>query len=80
MPFRPPPELLHTTLASLSHRTPPRSPKFIYLINADEMDPKSIPQDAFVVYQGHHGDVGAQLPEVNHPGFDFGSHQGTGAT
>ncbi|KAI0312436.1 NADH-ubiquinone oxidoreductase [Amylostereum chailletii] len=39
-------------------------PKFIYLLNADEVDPKSIPKDAFVVYQGHHGDLGAQLADV----------------
>lgn len=39
-------------------------PKFIYLLNADEVDPKSIPEDAFVVYQGHHGDLGAQLADV----------------
>ncbi|KII91867.1 hypothetical protein PLICRDRAFT_157289 [Plicaturopsis crispa FD-325 SS-3] len=39
-------------------------PKFIYLLNADEVDPKSIPKDAFVVYQGHHGDIGAQLADV----------------
>jgi NADH dehydrogenase (ubiquinone) Fe-S protein 1 len=38
--------------------------KFVYLLNADEVDPKSIPQDAFVVYQGHHGDVGASLADV----------------
>lgn len=33
-------------------------------MNADELDPKSIPKDAFVVYQGHHGDLGAQLADV----------------
>lgn len=43
-------------------------PKFVYLLNADEVDPKSIPQDAFVVYQGHHGDLGAQLADVVLPG------------
>jgi NADH dehydrogenase (ubiquinone) Fe-S protein 1 len=43
-------------------------PKFIYLLNADEIDPKSIPQDAFVVYQGHHGDIGASLADVVLPG------------
>ncbi|TFK22427.1 NADH-ubiquinone oxidoreductase [Coprinopsis marcescibilis] len=42
--------------------------KFIYLLNADDIDPKSIPQDAFVVYQGHHGDLGAQLADVCLPG------------
>lgn len=44
------------------------TPKFIYLLNADEVDPKSIPAHAFVVYQGHHGDVGAQLADVVLPG------------
>lgn len=44
------------------------APKFVYLLNADEIDPKSIPQDAFVVYQGHHGDLGAQLADVCLPG------------
>ncbi|THH19552.1 hypothetical protein EW146_g1634 [Bondarzewia mesenterica] len=39
-------------------------PKFVYLLNADEIDPKTIPKDAFVVYQGHHGDLGAQLADV----------------
>ncbi|KAF5372588.1 hypothetical protein D9758_005166 [Tetrapyrgos nigripes] len=43
-------------------------PKFIYLLNADEIDPKSIPENAFVVYQGHHGDLGAQLADVCLPG------------
>ncbi|OCF35366.1 NADH dehydrogenase (quinone), G subunit [Kwoniella heveanensis BCC8398] len=39
-------------------------PKFVYLLNADDVDPSSIPEDAFVVYQGHHGDVGAQYADV----------------
>ncbi|KAG2088947.1 Ndufs1, NADH-ubiquinone oxidoreductase 75kD subunit (775) [Suillus discolor] len=39
-------------------------PKFVYLLNADEVDPKSIPANAFVVYQGHHGDLGASLADV----------------
>jgi NADH dehydrogenase (ubiquinone) Fe-S protein 1 len=43
-------------------------PKFIYLLNADDIDPASIPRDAFVVYQGHHGDLGAQLADVCLPG------------
>jgi len=33
-------------------------------LNADEVDPKTIPPDAFVVYQGHHGDLGAPLADV----------------
>jgi len=40
------------------------TPKFVYLLNADDIDPSSIPEDAFVVYQGHHGDLGAQFADV----------------
>lgn len=43
-------------------------PKFIYLLNADDITPETIPRDAFVVYQGHHGDVGAQFADVCLPG------------
>ncbi|WWC69611.1 NADH dehydrogenase (quinone), G subunit [Kwoniella pini CBS 10737] len=39
-------------------------PKFVYLLNADDVDPSTIPEDAFVVYQGHHGDLGAQFADV----------------
>lgn len=46
-------------------------PKFIYLLNADDVNPASIPQDAFVVYQGHHGDLGAQLADVCLPGVAY---------
>ncbi|GAA99357.1 hypothetical protein E5Q_06052 [Mixia osmundae IAM 14324] len=44
------------------------TPKFIYLLNADDFDPSSIPKNAFVVYQGHHGDLGAQYADVCLPG------------
>lgn len=43
-------------------------PKFVYLLNADELDPTTIPESAFVVYQGHHGDLGAQFADVCLPG------------
>ena len=42
--------------------------KFVYLLNADDFNPEAIPTDAFVVYQGHHGDVGAQYADVCLPG------------
>ncbi|GJN93399.1 hypothetical protein Rhopal_006454-T1 [Rhodotorula paludigena] len=44
------------------------TPKFVYLLNADDFQPSAIPRDAFVVYQGHHGDVGAQYADVVLPG------------
>ena len=62
----------HTAAYDINFVPTPRTasvkPKFIYLLNADEIDPKSIPQNAFVVYQGHHGDTGAQLADVCLPG------------
>lgn len=42
--------------------------KFVYLLNSDDFSPAQIPRDAFVVYQGHHGDVGAQYADVCLPG------------
>ncbi|KAF2836961.1 NADH-quinone oxidoreductase [Patellaria atrata CBS 101060] len=39
-------------------------PKFVWLLGADEIDESEIPKDAFVVYQGHHGDRGAQIADV----------------
>lgn len=44
------------------------TPKVIVLFGSDEIDPKSIPHDAFVVYVGHHGDLGASLADVVLPG------------
>lgn len=42
--------------------------KFVYLLGADEVKGADIPKDAFVVYQGHHGDVGASFADVILPG------------
>lgn len=44
------------------------TPKIVYLLGADEVNPADIPKDAFVIYQGHHGDVGATLADVILPG------------
>jgi NADH dehydrogenase (ubiquinone) Fe-S protein 1 len=40
-------------------------------LNADEIKPESIPSNAFVVYQGHHGDAGAALADVILPGVAY---------
>ena len=42
--------------------------KFVYLLGADDISTKSIPSDAFVVYQGHHGDHGASIADLILPG------------
>jgi NADH dehydrogenase (ubiquinone) Fe-S protein 1 len=44
------------------------TPKFIYMLNADDFDPATLPKDAFIVYQGHHGDLGAQYADICLPG------------
>ena len=43
-------------------------PKFVWLLGADEINEAELPKDAFVVYQGHHGDRGAQLADIVLPG------------
>lgn len=43
--------------------------KMVYLLGADEMDTAALKDsDAFVVYQGHHGDAGAHAADVILPG------------
>lgn len=46
--------------------------KVVYLLNADNPDLiEKIPEDAFVIYQGHHGDAGASRADVILPGSAF---------
>jgi NADH-quinone oxidoreductase subunit G len=45
----------------LSAKEMAKKSKFIYLLGADEL---AIPEGAFVVYQGHHGDRGAHRADV----------------
>ena len=52
-------------------------PKFIWLLGADEISESDIPKDAFVVYQGHHGDRGAQIADVILPGAAYTEKHGT---
>ena len=44
------------------------TPKITWLLGADEISESDIPAGAFVIYQGHHGDRGAQLADVILPG------------
>ncbi|KAF4984677.1 hypothetical protein FZEAL_193 [Fusarium zealandicum] len=52
-------------------------PKFVWLLGADEVNEADIPKDAFVVYQGHHGDKGAQIADVVLPGAAYTEKAGT---
>lgn len=51
-----------------SPETAKTTPKIVWLLGADEITAADIPKDAFVIYQGHHGDAGAQLADVVLPG------------
>ncbi|CAF9935194.1 MAG: NADH dehydrogenase (ubiquinone) 78K chain precursor, 5-prime end [Heterodermia speciosa] len=53
------------------------SPKIIWLLGADEISASDLPKDAFVIYQGHHGDRGAQLADVVLPGAAYTEKHGT---
>ncbi|MCJ1482651.1 NADH dehydrogenase (ubiquinone) 78K chain precursor, 5-prime end [Schaereria dolodes] len=46
-------------------------PKIIWLLGADEISETDVPKGAFVIYQGHHGDRGAQIADVILPGVAF---------
>ncbi|MCB9991399.1 MAG: NADH-quinone oxidoreductase subunit G [Rhodospirillales bacterium] len=41
---------------------------FVYLLGADDLNMDQIGKKAFVVYQGHHGDIGAHRADVILPG------------
>ncbi len=48
----------------------------VYLLGADEIDMSRL-GDAFVIYQGHHGDAGANRADVILPGAAFTEKNGT---
>ncbi|EOO04318.1 putative nadh-ubiquinone oxidoreductase 78 kda subunit protein [Phaeoacremonium minimum UCRPA7] len=51
--------------------------KFVWLLGADEINEADIPKDAFIVYQGHHGDKGAQIADIILPGAAYTEKAGT---
>jgi NADH-quinone oxidoreductase subunit G len=48
----------------------------LYLLGADEIDTKGL-EKPFVVYQGHHGDKGAEVADVILPGAAYTEKEGT---
>ncbi len=52
------------------------SVKAVYLLGADEVDTSKL-KDAFVIYQGHHGDAGASAADVILPGAAYTEKNGT---
>ncbi|XP_054799209.1 NADH dehydrogenase [ubiquinone] iron-sulfur protein 1, mitochondrial [Prosopis cineraria] len=53
------------------------SAKFVYLMGADDINLDKIPNDAFVVYQGHHGDSSVYRANVILPAAAFSEKEGT---
>jgi NADH dehydrogenase (ubiquinone) Fe-S protein 1 len=60
-----------------SQKVADAKPKMVWLLGADEVSEADIPADAFVIYQGHHGDKGAQLADVVLPGASYVEKDGT---
>ncbi|XP_030025978.2 LOW QUALITY PROTEIN: NADH-ubiquinone oxidoreductase 75 kDa subunit, mitochondrial [Manduca sexta] len=54
-------------------------PKVVYLLGADAgvVTRESLPKDAVVIYQGHHGDVGAQAADIVLPGAAYTEKRAT---
>lgn len=52
------------------------SAKFVYLMGADDVNLDKLPDDAFVVYQGHHGDRGVYRANVILPASAFTEKEG----
>jgi NADH dehydrogenase (ubiquinone) Fe-S protein 1 len=62
---------------SASARQAKGAAKFVYLLGADDWHPSAVPDGAFVVYQGHHGDKGAARADVVLPGAAYTEKDGT---
>ncbi|XP_031492210.1 NADH dehydrogenase [ubiquinone] iron-sulfur protein 1, mitochondrial [Nymphaea colorata] len=54
-----------------------KSAKLVYLLGADDINLDEIPGDAFVVYQGHHGDRSVYRANVILPATAFSEKEGT---
>ena len=54
-------------------------PEVLFLLGADAgaISREDLPKDAFVIYQGHHGDKGAEMADVILPGAAYTEKQGT---
>lgn len=54
-----------------------KSAKLLYLMGADDVSLEKLPNDAFVVYQGHHGDKSVYRANVILPSVAFSEKEGT---
>lgn len=61
----------------LHNKNGTKSPKVVYLLGCDDFDDSDIPSDAFVIYQGTHGDKGASRANIVLPGATSYEKSGT---
>jgi NADH dehydrogenase (ubiquinone) Fe-S protein 1 len=61
----------------LSQANKNKNPKLVYLLECDDFDSNDIPSDAFVIYQGTHGDKGASRADIILPGATYLEKSGT---
>jgi NADH dehydrogenase (ubiquinone) Fe-S protein 1 len=54
-----------------------KNPKIVYLLNCDDFRDEDIPKDAYVIYQGTHGDKGAERADIVLPGSTYLEKSGT---
>ena len=56
-----------------------QKPKVLFLLGADAgvVKRSDLPSDCFVIYQGHHGDKGAEMADLILPGAAYTEKQGT---
>lgn len=54
-------------------------PKVLFLLGADAgcITRQDLPKDSFIIYQGHHGDVGAPMADIILPGAAYTEKNGT---
>nr|YP_009317218.1 NADH dehydrogenase subunit 11 [Palpitomonas bilix]YP_009317267.1 NADH dehydrogenase subunit 11 [Palpitomonas bilix]BAV82386.1 NADH dehydrogenase subunit 11 [Palpitomonas bilix]BAV82435.1 NADH dehydrogenase subunit 11 [Palpitomonas bilix] len=68
----------HFSFNSLKNKEIPA--KILYLLGSDEINIKTIIKEAspdcFIIYQGHHGDLGASFADVVLPSFSFVESEG----
>ncbi len=54
-----------------------KKPKVVYIVGCDSIRSEDIPQDAFVIYQGTHGDEGAYYADIILPAAAYTEKTGT---
>ena len=63
-------------VAKILELTRQKEIKFLYLLNADDIDMSKIDDDCFVIYQGHHGGPGAERADVILPEASYTEQDG----